>query len=98
MTNSKNAGRVAQGRMIRRYGATAAPEIRLGPGDAQEAACGLINGLLLAAGTLFLPPNRPWLRSEGSRVEWVTQWARSGYRRRIRDAEGARKHHGAACP
>ena len=48
MTNSKNAGRVAQGRMIRRYGATAAPEIRLDPGDAQEAACGLINGLLLS--------------------------------------------------
>ena len=34
--------------MIRRYGATAAPEIRLDPGDAQEAACGLINGLLLS--------------------------------------------------
>jgi hypothetical protein len=38
------------------------------------------------------------MRSEGSKVEWVTSPARSRYRRRIRDAEGARKHYGAACP
>src|SRR3954454_120329 len=31
-------------------------------------------------------------------VEWVMSSARSRYRRRIRDAEGARKHYGAACP
>jgi hypothetical protein len=48
MTNSKNAGRVTQGRMIRRYGAPAALETRLDPGDAQAAACGVINGLLLS--------------------------------------------------
>src|SRR5919107_5485346 len=38
------------------------------------------------------------VRSEGLKVEWVTSSARSRYRRRIRDAEGARKHYGAACP
>src|SRR5215213_90721 len=38
------------------------------------------------------------VRSEGSKVEWVTSSARSRYRRNIRDAEGARKHYGAACP
>ena len=46
MTNSINAGRVAQGRMIRRYGATAAPETRLDP-DALRAARGLVKGLLM---------------------------------------------------
>src|SRR4051794_29306814 len=38
------------------------------------------------------------VKSEGSKVEWVTSSARSRYRRRTRDAEDARKHYGAACP
>jgi hypothetical protein len=42
--------------MIRRYGATAAPETRLDPGDAQAAACGLINGLLLSLPLWGMPP------------------------------------------
>jgi hypothetical protein len=47
MTYSINAGRIVQGRMIRRYGATAAPEPQLDP-DALRAARGLVSGLLLS--------------------------------------------------